>query len=162
MFRLSALITLFSTAAALKAESQEGQALLAKSRSLDDANSWVMDYSLVFQSCHTVSQYVGDEGGDDGQAIQYRNLVKYKLCPTKKCRSGCTGAEYVTDMNSFVDAHTEWRMNEQEYKCEQVRENCDCDNYYGDDDQKCENQCYVNAGLSECIEEDDNDVSLFL
>ena len=159
MIRLSTLITLLSSVSALNVESLEGQALLAKSRGLDEnAYSWVMGYSMVFQSCHTVSQYVGDDG-EDGQPVQYRNLVKYKLCPSKKCRYGCSGAEYVTDMNSFVDAYTEWQMNEQEYKCEQVRENCNCNYYYGDD-EACENKCYSDAGMSECIEEA-NDVSEF-
>ncbi len=115
-----------------------------------------MGYSMQFQSCHLVTQYAGEEA-EDGSGVAYRHLVKYKLCPSNKCGYGCKGAEYVTDMFEFVDAYTEWQMNDQEYKCEQIRENCNCNYYYGDD-QACENKCYYDAGMSECIEQQ-NDVS---
>lgn len=41
-------------------------------------------------------------------------------------------------------------MEAQEWACENVRENCYCDN--ANDDEVCENQCYVTAGLDYCIE----------
>lgn len=163
MFRFTALIALLSSAAALKADSHAGKTLLAKSsRALEEdaaeeeANyEWMMDYSMVFTSCHQVQGYTGEaEEGDD--TVQYTKLVKYKLCPAKKCRTGCKGAEYVTDMNSFVDSWTEWTMNDKEYKCEQQRETCGCDDYYGDEDV-CYSKCFANAGMSDCIEEENDD-----
>jgi hypothetical protein len=157
MFRFTAIATLFCSAAALKVDSPAGQALLAQSRNLEqNAYSWIMDYSMVFQSCHMVHQFAGEDGGEDGNTVSYMNLVKYKLCPSKKCKYGCKGAEYVTDMDSFVDAYTEWQMNDKEYKCEQQREKCGCDDYYGDEDV-CEQKCYNNAGMSYCIEEENDD-----
>jgi len=54
------------------------------------------------------------------------------------------------DMNLFVDAYTEAKLNEKEYNCEMIRENCYCDN--ANDDEVCENQCYTNAGMEDCIE----------
>lgn len=168
MFKLTTLLAVLASAAALKSDSPAGKALLSKSRQLEDENDnnnegdannnnyeWLMNYSMVFQSCHRVSHYNGADGGDDGQAISYSNVVKYKLCPSNKCRYGCTGAEYLTDMDSFVDSWTEWTMNDQEYKCEQQREKCSCDYY--DDQQACYNSCFSKAGMSECIEQEADD-----
>jgi hypothetical protein len=50
----------------------------------------------------------------------------------------------------FVDAYTEMKMSEQETKCEYIREYCYCDN--ANDDESCENQCYIDANMSECVE----------
>mmetsp|Transcript_14227 Transcript_14227/g.21552 ORF Transcript_14227/g.21552 Transcript_14227/m.21552 type:complete len:343 (+) Transcript_14227:86-1114(+) len=158
MFRLTALVALLSSATALKANSPAGKNLLNKSsRSLEneDGYEWLQDFSLVFQSCHKVTQYAGEEA-EEGESVGYINLVKYKLCPSNKCRYGCKGAEYVTDMYAFVDAYTEWQMNDQEYKCEQARESCQCQYYYGDEDV-CEANCFKEKGMSQCIEENEDD-----
>lgn len=161
MFRLTTLIALLSSASALKANSSAGKAILEKSsRSLEQANdednyAWMYDFSLVFSSCHQVTQYAGEDA-EDGESVGYINLVKYKLCPSNKCRTGCKGAEYVTDMATFIDSYTEWQMNDQEYKCEQAREGCKCQYYDGDEDV-CEATCLKNAGMSQCIEQDGDD-----
>lgn len=57
------------------------------------------------------------------------------------------------DLGTFVDAYTENLMEEREYNCEYIRENCDCQ--YANDDEACEYQCYVTAGLDYCIENQD-------
>jgi hypothetical protein len=53
-------------------------------------------------------------------------------------------------MEEFVDSWTEAKLEEKEYACEMIRENCYCDN--ANDDEVCENQCYTTAGMEECIE----------
>ena len=159
MFRLAALLTVLSSAVALKSDSPIGKSLLSKSRKLNQEQdySWLMNYSLVFQSCHTITHF-SDEGDRDGEgAVQYKNLVKFKLCPANKCKYGCKGAEYVTNMNEFVDAWTEWTMNEQEYKCEQQREICGCDQDDNVDEDYCYATCFTQAGMSECIEQEKGD-----
>ena len=89
------------------------------------------------------------------------NLVKFKLCPTNKCGYGCKGAEYLTDMNEFVNAYTEWQMNDIEYKCEQIRENCACDGDDVDDEDTCESNCYSTAGMTDqCVENENDNVSI--
>jgi len=157
MFRLTALIALLGSTTALKTHSTAGKKVLSKSRSLEQNQNyaWIMDYSMVFQSCHKVVEYT-DEDNEQGTSLSSRHLVKYKLCPSNSCGYGCEGAEYVTDMETFVDAWTEWTMNDQEYQCEQIRENCQCQYYYGDE-QVCENNCYKSAGMSECIENNGDD-----
>jgi hypothetical protein len=82
------------------------------------------------------------------------NMVKFGLCPSDESCGSCGKgkAQYVVNMNDFIDAYTEMQMNAQEQLCENIRENCYCDDV--DDDDACENQCYTNAGLDNCIEYD--------
>ena len=51
------------------------------------------------------------------------------------------------NMAEFVDSYTKFKLNEQEYTCEMIREGCYCDN-----DQVGENTCYADQGHNECIE----------
>jgi hypothetical protein len=46
-------------------------------------------------------------------------------------------------------------MSQQEYNCEKVQNNCDCENY--NDDDVCLAQCYVDAGLDYCEDNDNGD-----
>ena len=158
--KLAIFSSLVAVASAFNADSQEAQHLLSKSRALDDKqNSWIINYSLQFASCHVVSQYVGGEGqaNEEGQSMQ-QTLVQFKMCPSNKCGYGCKGGKYLAPLNEFVNSYTEWQMNDKEYRCEQIRENCDCE--YANDDEACEYQCYVAKGMaSECVEQEKNDVS---
>lgn len=160
---ITALVSLATAASALNADSPAGRTLLANSRSLQQdgqENSWIVNYSIKFESCHTVNQFnFGGEnrnnGGKDGEngGNGQQNLVKFKLCPSNKCGYGCKGGEYVADMNEYVNAYTEWKLNDEQYKCEQIRENCDC-NYYNGDQDTCQYNCYVTAGMaSVCVDQ---------
>lgn len=158
-FAVFATLLTATTTSALKASSPIAQKLMSSSRRLEDDNdaaSWIVDYSLQFQSCHVINSFnFGEEQGDN-QGNGQQSVVKFKLCPSNKCGSGCSGAEYVAPLDMFVNAYTEWEMNDKEYKCEQVRENCYCDN--ANDDEACEYQCYVSAGLQDvCVEQEKND-----
>jgi len=57
-------------------------------------------------------------------------------------------------MNEFVDAYIDSKLTAQQYNCEAVRENCNCEN--ANDDQACEATCYANAGLDYCEDENNN------
>lgn len=51
------------------------------------------------------------------------SLVHFKLCPSSSCSSSCAkGADYVVDMNEFVNAYVESKLSVQEYNCE--RKSC--------------------------------------
>jgi len=52
----------------------------------------------------------------------------------------------------FVEMYFQAKMDAQEYNCEVTKNNCYCEN--ANDDQACESQCYANAGLDYC--EDNN------
>jgi hypothetical protein len=150
------LAAALAPAAALKAGSKAGQMLLSKARRLNDEvdMSWVANYSIQFDKCHSLIQVGGEEQQKDGGSMIYTyNLVTFSLCPTDTCGSskhtGC--AQYVVGMDIFVDMYTETKLEEQEAACEYVRENC-----AGDDDG-AEDQCYINAGLEDCIEVEGGD-----
>ena len=132
----------------IKADSKLGNRILSEARQLDQNNnfSWVTGYSIKFQRCATSDEYYGgyfggEEGGNDRQGFNgmyKQRLVHFKLCPSDDCNSCTNGADYVIDMNVFVEAYIESKMDAQEYNCEMVRENCDCEN--ANDDEACEAQ----------------------
>jgi len=150
----------------ISASSKLGTRILSGARQLDGDNfSWIAGYSLRFEKCATSDEYYGGYfGGDENGGNNNNNnndrqnyngmykqrLVHFKLCPADECSSSssCTnGADYVVDMNVFVEAYIESKLDAQEYNCEMVRENC-----YNDD----EYQCYVNAGLDYCDNDNNN------
>ena len=150
----------------IPAESKIGKRLLSKARRLENNNQqnqeeaqWLAGYSLKYESCSSLIQ-VREEGGGEEEGILYtQNLVKFILCPGNKSGS-CTDcgkgiAQYVVNMMEFVDAYTEMKMEQQEQACEMIREYCYCDN--ANDEEVCENQCYVDAGMDVCIEYEGGD-----
>lgn len=168
MFRAVALLSaLVASASAssmipdfeMKADSKFGRRIMASARSLNNNEqdaSWIANYSIKYHSCASLIQIGDGEGNknnkDGGSPMYTQNLVKFSLCPTKEgCEACTTGvAQYIVNMAEFIDAYTEMKMEEQEYACEMIRENCYCQN--ANDDQVCENQCYTNAGMESCIE----------
>lgn len=171
MFRAVALLLAFVVGASanaavpdfdVKVDSKLGKRLMSKARALNEDRdwTWVANYDIKYRGCSSLVQIRGEEGGGgDGESMLYtQNLVKFSLCPSDSSCSKCkNGADYVVNMMEFVDAWTEFKMSAQEQACENIRENCYCNNNYNDD-QQCENQCYNDAGMSECIEYDgDND-----
>ena len=157
----------------IAANSDLGRALLSKARSLGNNNnnnydySWVSNYSIKFQQCTATHNYYGGYfGGNNNQnknngnrnnynGMYEQRLVHFKLCPSSSCDSCEGGADYVVDMNEFVNAYVESKLSAQEYNCERARENCYCQN--GNDDQNnCEYYCYQNAGLDYCYQYQNN------
>jgi len=154
------------------ADSRLGKDILSKARRLDGKNndmSWVAGYSIKFVKCATTTDYYGGYfGGNNNNknnnnnnnnrngynGIYEQRLIHFKLCPSNSCSSCEGGADYVVDMNEFVDAYIESKLSAQEYNCERVRQNCYCYNY--NDDQTCEYQCYKNAGLDYCYQNGNN------
>lgn len=94
--------------------------------------------------------YYNNEERNDYQGMYQQKLVHFKLCPSDSCWSCKNGADYVVELNDYVDAILEAKMTAQEYKCEQVRENCNCDG--ASSEESCQYSCFQNAGLDECAE----------
>lgn len=164
---------LVGTAAAtssMRANSAVGQKVMTKARRLDggDTNmSWAADYSLRFEKCATTTDYYGgyfggnqDNNNDNNNnrnnynGLYEQRLVHFKLCPSDTCGNGCKGgADYVIDMNEFVEAYLQYQVEAQEAQCESVAANCYCEN--ANDDDACEAQCYITAGIYDaCVEQD--------
>jgi len=155
---LAAVVT-----ADLSASSPLGSRLLSKARRLngdDDGYdySWVTNYSIKFHSCHNILSFRGDSGSEDedGSPTELERLVLFKLCPTNSCSTCKHGAEYLVEMREFVESYLESKMSQQEYNCETVENNCNCDDDATDDDA-CLAQCYAVAGLDYCENDEDND-----
>ena len=72
---------------------------------------WVADYSIIFDSCHTLVQ-VADEANEDQGMIYNKNLVTFYLCPTETCGSHVKNCgKYVVGMEEFVDSWTEAKVS---------------------------------------------------
>jgi len=156
------------------AASESGNKLLSKAqlvdgRRLDDEDfTWIADYSIKFKKCYSFYHYaIEGEGGNEGNGdddnmanFYHQQLVTFDLCPSNSCSSKSSGTcsgggQYVVGMLDFADAYTESKLNQQEYNCEQIREGCYC--YDDVDDEVCEAQCYEDAGLDYCGEEENDD-----
>lgn len=140
----------------VKADSKLGKRLLSKARALNEERdwTWVANYNIKYRGCSSLVQLANEAGGggqEEGM-LYTQNLVKFSLCPSSEDCSSCKGgADYVVNMMEFLDAWTENKMNALEQACENIRENCYCNNQYNDD-QACENQCFTEAEMTECIE----------
>jgi len=138
------------------------EAKLVDSRQLNDEVdfSWIADYSIKFSQCHSFYNFAeedDDNGGDDDMNKNFyqQNMVTFNLCESNMCYSNnektCSGGgQYIVGMMDFVNAYIEAKMEQQEYNCEIVRENCYCND--DTDDEVCEQQCYNDAGLDYCVE----------
>lgn len=164
MFKAALFALLASAASAnfvpkgdVAADSAFGQKLLSKATVVEHARhldqerdvTFIAKYSIRYLGCSSLVQ-VREEGGGDEGLLYTQNLVRFALCPSSSCSSCSGGGEYVVSMMEFVDSYTEFKLTEKEYACEMIRENCYCDN--ANDDDVCENQCYTNQGMPECIE----------
>jgi len=149
----------------IPAQSTIGKRLLTSARRVEQNGNnndeqeadWLAGYSIKYDSCASLIQVRGGEngGGDEEGFLYTQNLVKFILCQgTSGCGSCGSGiASYVVDMGEFIAAYTEMKEEQKEQACEMIAEYCYCDN--ANDDEVCENQCYADAGMSDCIEYDD-------
>jgi hypothetical protein len=149
-----------SPSSSIPAHSRMGQSIMTKARLLNNDNNnnnnnnngmiWAANYSLRFEQCVTTHEYYGGYfGGNQNQnnnqnnnnqnragynGLYQQRLVHFKLCPTDKCGSGCSGgADYVVDMNEFVGTYLEYKTEVEEAECETARANCNCED--ANDDQ---------------------------
>lgn len=113
--------------------------------------SFVASYYIKYLGCSSTLSYAGDENGNDGNPLYTTNLVKFSLCPDS-CSSCSGGGLYVVGMQEFVQAYSEMKMDEKEYKCELQAQQCQYNQNCQYDDQYCEQLCFKEAGMEECIE----------
>jgi hypothetical protein len=118
--------------------------------------TFVANYSIRYTGCASLVQLAqqgNNNNNNNDQGMLYtQQLVSFSLCPTDSCsNSKCTnGGEYVIGLEDFVNLYTEYKLNDQEWQCEYIRENCYCDN--ANDDQACENDCYTSNNMDSCIQ----------
>jgi len=173
---LCALLSLVAGASAamhqladIKADSKMGQSLLAQARQLNNEQNqvdltWITDFSLKFQGCHSVSQWNSEADDKNDVKIQTKRLIRFRLCPTSTCSvtdaGGCGSGygDYVIDMNTYLEAYFGAVETINEYKCQDIAATCDCENAENAD--YCAYDCYVAAGMESCSDrnpyEEDN------
>lgn len=155
-------------------ESKIGSRLLSKARRLNDNDdgidfTWVKNYSLKFDSCHTTTEFRPDGGhsGDeeDGSPTESQLYVQFKLCPSSNCGSCRNGADYLVEMREYLEAYYDFEQEQQEYNCENLKNNCVCDDD-NLDEEDCFEQCYTAAGMDYCADEggegnDDDSIDVY-
>lgn len=163
-----------SSVGPITADSKMGLKLLKHARQLEEGEgendaqdyyqkdmTWMEDYSLKFIGCHQVAQW-NDNADDEEDAvrIQTKRYVRFRLCQSKHCVAdravGCSSSygDYVVDMDTFVAAHLENQQDMLEKNCETQAETCGCDERRleeGDQDN-CLNNCYYDAGMTQCVD----------
>jgi len=153
MFRLAIIAAAINSVGSL---SPLVHNLLRNARNLEqeeESYSWIVDYSLKYKSCHTITEY-SVNGDGDGYLFKQR-LIEFNLCPSNECGSTCEGGDYLAPMEDYVKAYYEQKTIDEERICEQVSENCECeDNDENDDEEDCERNCYYDAGADYCVEEE--------
>jgi len=157
----------------VKADSKFGMDLLSKARRVEDADeadaTWIAGFALKFQGCHHITQWNAEADGDEDVRIETRRLARFRLCPVSSCKDtsgfGCKSGygDYIVDMDDFLYSFYENKVEEEQAACEKYMEyNCNCDDngQYGDyyTEEDCLAKCYKNAGMSECIEEEAEEV----
>lgn len=127
--------------------------------------AFLSQFALKFVGCYTVPQfYAYGQGQNQKQNNQQKlgvypqQVVKYKLCAgdAKSLRKSCTGAEYVTDLSSFLNAYTEAKMTQDAYSCETIREEADSTGgcATANDVNSCEEAYFKSLGYYSCIQSD--------
>ena len=122
----------------------------------DDGEIDLTNYSIKFEKCQFVKEF-GDEegGGEEGNFLQTKRFVIFRLCPNNSCGScNYDYGEYLIDLETYLQATTEYVEEKQEQMCETCNEcyenqyNNDGNNDGGDDENayKCQNidtsSCY--------------------
>jgi len=157
-FQATLFATLFAGAAATKltSTSKAGAKLLSKARRVNDNAeedfSWMADYSLKFEGCHTIHTYNAEQN-DETTQFGSQHLAKFKLCETSSCGKCSSGGVYMVDLLTFGTEYLEAEKEYKENQCAAVAENCDCQ-YYEGDDAACQSKCYKSAGLDYCEQEE--------
>jgi len=161
--------TLREGKASIPTESKAASKLMKGARALnndnEEENTWMAKFELKFDSCYSMPQIGGAEGGggDNESNLSMQHVVKLKLCPKDYCTDGqnkCSGgAEYLVNMAEYVQSYVEFKEEEKEQACETVRENCYCND--NQDDEACATQCFTDKGMDYCIEDDDENENEF-
>jgi len=151
------------TGRSIKVDSKLGGRIMEKARKLENDDevdfTWVAGYSIKFQGCHHINQWNEEADGEDEPKIQTKRLVRFRLCPSDSCTTedagGCDSGygDYILDMNTFLDAYWENKLEFQEWNCEYYENNvCDCEN--ADNEEYCLYDCQVGVyGLDYCFDE---------
>ena len=83
------------------------------------------NYSIKFEKCQFVKEFAGEEdgGGEDGNFLNLKRFVIFRLCPNNSCGScNYDFGEYLIDLETYLQATTEFVEQKQEAMCETCNE----------------------------------------
>lgn len=133
----------------------------------------IASYSIQFQGCHHIQQWNNQDYYDDDIRVKTKRLVRFRLVPYEQCHSippwssvfekaqNSLGkyqdhGEYIVDLNTFVGAYVQAKVEENEALCGDCASGC----YYGGDDDassaqyaSCISECYAENGCDEDVEQ---------
>ena len=124
--------------------------------------SFLSDYAVKFQGCWHKEVWDSSAQYANAPKVVTKRYVKFRLCPRDNCSdkkiSGCSKdyGEYVTDLNSFVDAYMAESIQNEEYSskfsnragitvCRKILKSCGCLARKWDDDWFDWDECYENC-----------------
>jgi hypothetical protein len=106
---------------------------LGKNRKLNQqAEPDLSIYEVKFQQCQFVKAYDDElaEDEDSKTVLGVKRFVTFRLCPANNCESCAYDfGEYVVDMDTYLEAATEYFVQDREGMCQMCEEVC-----YADDD----------------------------
>lgn len=106
---------------------------LGKNRKLNQqAEPDLSIYEVKFQQCQFVKAYDDElaEDEDSKTVLGVKRFVTFRLCPANNCESCAYDfGEYVVDMDTYLEAATEYFVQDREGMCQLCEEVC-----YADDD----------------------------
>jgi len=102
-------------------------------RRLEQGEPDLSSYEIKFEQCQFVQGY-DDELAEDEEAdsvLGVKHFIIFRLCPSGSC-SSCSYnyGEYIIDMESYLEAATEFFAQDREDQCELCNEICEADDYY--------------------------------
>jgi len=124
----------------IASDSVAGRALMASAQRVNsevsrvledeewDKETFLPNYAIKFQSCHSVSEWNGSSNtdSDNDSKIVTKNLVRFRLCNSKTCSNssskGCTSqyGDYVVELNTFAY----YFLSAQSERNSEISQNC--------------------------------------
>jgi hypothetical protein len=146
----------------LEGEQQDNQNYNYQQNQQAEGEIDLTNYSIKFEKCQFVKEFAGEEdgGGEDGNFLNLKRFVIFRLCPNNSCGScNYDFGEYLIDLETYLQATTEFVEQKQEAMCETCNEcyeqayNNDGNNDGGNNENyyKCQN-----VDTSSCYEECQN------
>ncbi|KAK1746718.1 hypothetical protein QTG54_002062 [Skeletonema marinoi] len=97
-----------TAASAYTAKLVRGAKVMRSLEGGDDGEIDLTNYSIKFEKCQFVKEFAGEEGGgEDGQFLQTKRFIIFRLCPNNSCGScNYDFGEYLVDLETYLQATT--------------------------------------------------------
>jgi len=100
------------------------------SRGLEQVEIDLSGYEIKFEKCQFVKTYDNElaENEESTSVLATKRFVVFRLCPSGSCESCAYNfGEYVIDLESYLEAATQYFVQDRENMCGQCNEICEAD-----------------------------------